>query len=82
MKLIENFRKRELLAVISQRHGYDLHATYNYGSVVIDEVFCSSTLVVQAAEYLEHGTTLPDHQPIWVGINNDTVHVAGTKSKL
>ena len=79
-KFLEEFRKRGLVPSIGSKHGPDLPATHNNGSVAIDEIFCSSSLLVEAAGYLEHGSTLSDHRPIWIDLNKSTV--VGTKAKL
>lgn len=79
-KFLKDLKKRGLLPATSSRHGPELPATYNNGSVAIDEIFCSSTLLVEAAGYLEHGLTLSDHCPIWVDLNKSTV--VSTKAKL
>ena len=68
-KWLEHFKKRNLLPAMSTRHGYQLPETHNNGSVPIDEIFYSSTLQVAQAGYLEHGSSLSDHRPLWIDID-------------
>lgn len=72
-KFLKPFLDRNLLPAMSTRHGKELPETHNNGSQPIDEIFISSTLGVTAAGYLEHGSALSDHRPIWVDVNRDTL---------
>ena len=62
------FRKRNLIPAIIDKHGNQAPATYNRGRNPIDEIFVSSTLKVAGCGYLEHGQGLADHRPIWIDI--------------
>lgn len=70
---LAQFEERNLIPAISNRHGKkNAPETYNAGSSPIDEIFVSSTLVVTAGGYLEHGTTQGDHRPIWIDVNKES----------
>ena len=71
-KFLEEFTKRNLIPVISSKFGNNLPPTHNNGSYPIDEIFASSTLKVEAAGYLEHGSNLSDHRPLWVDFSRNT----------
>ena len=77
---LEPFKKRNLVPVMSNKFDSPLPATHNNGSQAIDEIFASSTISIQAAGYLEHGSTLSDHCPLWVDVTKDTL--IGTKATL
>ena len=72
-KFLQQFSKRNLIPTTSTRHGKQLPETHNNGSKPIDEIFISSTLQITAAGYLEHGSAMSDHRPIWVDLTRDTV---------
>lgn len=71
-RFLEKFKKRNLVPAISTKHGNQLPAIHNNGSKSIDEIFISDTLTINAAGYLEHGSNLSDHCPIWVDISRTT----------
>ena len=72
-KWLERFQKRNLVAAMSSRHGTDLPETHNNGTVLIDEIFYSSTLNATKVGYLEHGESLSDHRPIWIDFDKSSV---------
>ena len=57
------------MPAMSTKHGKQLPETHNNGTVPIDEIFYSSTLHVSQAGYLEHGSSLSDHRPIWIDLD-------------
>jgi exonuclease III len=65
---LRQFRSRNLIASITDRHGPKGPETYSGGSKPIDEIFCSSSLRVMSAGYLAHGQATGDHRPIWIDI--------------
>ena len=75
-KLLEKFRTRNLLPVITTKHTGPAPPTYNKGSYPIDEFFASASLEIKNCGYLEHGTNTGDHCPIWVEM--DKAKVLGT----
>ena len=79
-KFLEEFERRNLIPAIATVHGKNLPPTHNNGSVPIDEIFVSRTININAAGYLEHGSTLSDHRPIWIDVTKQSL--IGTKSKL
>ena len=79
-KFLEDFEKRELLPVNVNRLSKDLPLTYNNGSYEIDEIFISSTLKVTNAGYLQFGSNLADHYPLWIDVTKDSL--LGLKFKL
>ena len=79
-QFLKPFEQRGLIPVISTRFGNNLPATYNHGSYAIDEIFVSPTLHVHKAGYLEHGSNLSDHRPLWVDISKTSM--LGVKSSL
>ena len=66
---LKPFTQRTLIPAIASLHGQTLPPTFNSGSSPIDEIFISTSLKITAAGYLEHGTTLGDHCPLWVDID-------------
>ena len=70
---LDPFKKRNLIPAMVSRHGQSLPETHNNGTVPIDEIFYSSTLKVLKAGYLEHGSSLSDHRPIWVDFAKSTL---------
>ena len=77
---LAEFESRNMIPAVASRHGRNLPATHNNGSLPIDEIFCSDTLQLVASGYLEHGSSLSDHRPIWVDINKTSM--IGSKSTL
>ena len=78
---IKEFNKRELKSVNITRHGdSNLPATYSAGTKPIDEIFVTPTLQVTACGYLDHGSSLGDHRPVWVDIYRPSM--LGIKGKL
>ena len=71
-KFLQPFLDRNLLPAIQERHGKNLPPTYNRGRRPIDEIFCSSTLHIEAAGYAEFGSTKGDHRPLWIDISKAT----------
>jgi hypothetical protein len=69
---LQPFRERNLVPSITHRHGNQGPETYSRGSKPIDEIFCSSSLHVVSAGYMEHGKSTGDHQPIWVDISTES----------
>ena len=77
---LKQFLQRNLIPVMSSRFGKNLPPTHNNGSYAIDEIFVSSTLQIHAAGYLEHGSSLSDHCPLWFDITKNSM--IGFNSKL
>jgi hypothetical protein len=69
---LQPFRERNLVPTITNKHGNQGPETYSGGSKPIDKIFCSSSLQVLSAGYLEHGKSTGDHRPIWVDISTST----------
>ena len=69
-KWLQPFIDRNLVPAMSTKHGNNLPETHNNGTVPIDEIFYSSTLHVKQAGYLEHGSSLSDHRPIWIDLDS------------
>ena len=65
----DKFISRGLIPAITTFHGKRGPETHSRGTKPIDEIFLSVGLDVQACGYLEHGTTLGDHRPLWVDIS-------------
>ena len=77
---LEPFKNRNLIPIMSTKFGKSLPATHNNGSYAIDEIFVSTTVSVQSAGYLEHGSSLSDHCPLWIDVTKDSI--IGVKAKL
>ena len=61
-----NFKKRNMVPGITGRHKDQAPPTYNNGSHPIDEIFCTSGLVITGSGFLEHGINEGDHCPLWI----------------
>ena len=69
---LQPFKERNLLPAVITKHGDKGPETYNRGSNPIDEIFVSSSLVIQKAGYLEHGEGAGDHRPIWIEVTKQS----------
>ena len=69
---LQDFKNRNLIPAVINKHGINGPETYNRGRSPIDEIFVSSTMVVQKAGYLEHGEGLGDHRPIWIEVTKQS----------
>jgi hypothetical protein len=63
------FQERNLIPFITTKYGDSGPETYSGGSKPINKIFCSSSLQVVAAGYLEHGKSTGDHRSIWIDIS-------------
>ena len=67
-EFLKPFEERNLIPAVHSKHGYDLPATHNAGSLPIDEIFLSSTIELKNSGYLEHGHSSGDHRLVWVDV--------------
>jgi hypothetical protein len=71
-EFLQPFLERSMVPAITHQHGTQGPETFSGGSMPIDEIFCSSSLQVQAAGYLQHGQATGDHRPIWIDVTTDS----------
>ena len=67
-EFLKPFEERNLIPAVHSKHGYNLPATHNAGSLPIDEIFLSSTIELKNSGYLEHSHSSGDHRPVWVDV--------------
>ena len=71
--LQDQFAQRNMVSTLMSRHDASTAPeTYNGGSELIDEIFASISLAVTAGGFLEHGSSLADHRPIWIDVHKES----------
>ena len=71
-QFLSSFQLRNLIPGITHIHDPNIAPpTFSRGSKPIDEIFVSSSLTINKCGYLEQGSTLSDHRPIWIDLDKD-----------
>jgi hypothetical protein len=71
-EFLQPFLERSMVPAITHQHGTQGPETFSGGSMPIDEIFCSSSLQVKAAGYLQHRQATGDHGTIWIDVTTDS----------
>jgi hypothetical protein len=60
------FHQRGLIAAITSSHSAPFASTHSRGTRPIDEIFTTPGIDITACGYMEFGTGVGDHRPIWI----------------
>jgi hypothetical protein len=71
-EVAKTFKSLGLREVLFERHGFQAPATTDKGSLPIDGIWASRTLVIERGGYLPHGAAIPttNHRGLWVDISH------------